>query len=133
MSTFPQESPATLAQSLSGADIQDAYVDTGNGTGVDVGAYPRVVVSGAVAVAGAITTLTIRLAVKYPGNADPIPVLSAKPGSASLATEHTYTSAGDFALLTANGAGGVLYVQVKGDVDGTAGDTLTAYVRGVSP
>jgi hypothetical protein len=133
MSTVPQESPETLAQILAGAQIQSTYADTGNGTGADVGAYPRAVASGAHDASGAITTFTVQLAVKYRGNAAPIAILSAKPGSSTLATEHTYTGAGDWCLLTSNHAGGVLYVQVKGDIDGTGGDTFTAYVRGVSP
>lgn len=133
MSTFPQSSGATLAQSLAGADIQSTYADTGNGTGIDVGAYPRAVASGTLAVAGAIGTITVRLAVKYPGAADLVGVLSAKPDNAALAVEHTYTTAGDWALLTSNHAGGTLFVQVKGDIDGTAGDTFTALVQGLTP
>lgn len=133
MSTYPQQSPATLAQSLAGAQIQSAYADTGNGTGADVGAYPRCVASGALAVAGAITTLTVQLVSKCAGQTSGIAILSSKPGEATLATEHTYTVAGDWALLASNHAGGTVFVQVKGDVDGTSGDTFTASVVGVSP
>lgn len=133
MSTLPHASPTTTAQSLAGAQLQSTYADTGNGTGADVGAYPRAVASGALAVAGAITTITVQLAVKYPGNAAPVAVLSTKPGNATAATEHTYTVDGDWCLLTANHAGGVLFVQVKGDIDGTAGDSFTAAIVGCSP
>ena len=41
-----------------GAGIQSTYADTGNGTGVDVGAYPRAVVSGALALAGEVLGAT---------------------------------------------------------------------------
>lgn len=133
MSTYPQSSTATLAQSLAGAQIQDAYADTGNGTGADVGAYPRAVASGTLAVAGAIGTITVQLVSKCAGHTDGIAILSAKPGSATLAMEHNYTTPGDWTLLTENHAGGTVFVQVKGDVDGTSGDAFTAYVTGCSP
>lgn len=133
MSTFPQSSGAKSAQSLTGTAIETTYAATGSGTGVDVGAYPRCVASGALAVAGPITTLTVRLAVKYPGASGTVGILSAKPDNTVLAVEHTYTSGQDWALLTANHSGGVVFVEVKGDVQGGAGDTFTALVQGLTP
>ena len=133
MSTFPQATTAALAQSLSGAGIQSTYADTGNGTGVDVGAYPRAVVSGALALAGAAAIMTVQLLVKYAGQSTGIAVMSSQPNASSESVEHTFSSATDWCLQTDRHAGGVVYVQVKGDVDGTSGDTFTAYVVGVSP
>lgn len=133
MSPYPQATVAATAQSLAGAGIQSTYADTGNGTGVDVGAWPRCVVSGALAKSGSIGTFTVRLAALFKGNAAPVAIMSVKPDSTTPATEHTYTSAGDFCLLTSNHAGGVVYVQVKGNVDGTSGDSFSAYVQGVTP
>lgn len=134
MGTFPQQSPAVLAQSLTGSQIQSAYADTGNGTVADLGAWPKCVASGTLAVAGAITTMTVRLAVLYPGNAALVGILSHKSGSTSAdAVEWNFTAGEDFALLTTDHIGGKVYLQVKGDVDGTSGDTFTGYLQGVSP
>ena len=133
MSTYPQQSPATVAQSLAGSQIQSAYADTGNGTGADVGAYPRCVASGALAVAGDIATFTVQLISKCAGQTTGLAILSTNPTTGVSAVEHTYTVAGDWCLQASGHAGGVVYVQVKGDTDGTSGDTFTASVVGCSP
>ena len=133
MSTFPQQSPATVAQSLAGAAIQSAYADTGNGTGADVGAYPRCVASGALAVAGNIATITVQLLVKSAAQATGLAILSTNPVSGASQVEHAFTVAADWCLQTTGHAGGIVFVQVKGDVDGTSGDTFTASVVGCSP
>lgn len=128
---MPASSPI-VAQNLSTTAVKATYAATGNGTSANIGTFSNCVASGAIAL-GTLTSVSVQLVAKYPGNAAPIAILSATPDSSTLATEHTFSSSGDWCLLTTNHSGGVVYVQIKGNAIGGANTSVTAYVQGVSP
>ena len=66
MSTFPQSSGATVAQNLVASQIKSTFDATGNGTPVDVGAYPRCVASGDIVMEGSLSNVGVQLAVLFP-------------------------------------------------------------------
>lgn len=132
--THPTSTTAITAQSLTGSQIQSSYSDTGDGTGVALGDWPVAVASGTVAVAGNITTMTVKMVAIKPGNAAAVDCLSHKQGSTGAdAVEWTFTAAEDVSLLTTDHLGAdMVYVHVKGDVDGTSGDVATFKLKGMS-
>jgi hypothetical protein len=116
---------------IAGSEIKSTYTSTSLGTErAGFVATPELAVAGSVAVAGAITTLTVRLVGVF--NGLDVPLLSHKIGSTSAdATEWTFTTAEDVAFTTVEHIGAdAVRVDVKGNIEGTSGDAADLSMRG---